>query len=73
MLATGFQRDPRDIRGGIVGRPAPSFDLPRLDGAGRVRLADELAQGKAVVVYFFASWCVPCKQEYPILVRVWDR
>lgn len=73
VLASGFRRDPRDIRAASIGRPAPAFDLPRLDGSGSVRLADELAQGKAVVVYFFASWCVPCKQEYPSLVRVWER
>lgn len=73
VLASGFRRDPRDIRTGTVGRPAPAIDLPRLDGSGRFSLASELAQGKAVVVYFFASWCVPCKEEYPVLVRVWER
>lgn len=49
------------------------FDLEALDGRGRVRLADLQGDGKAVVVYFYASWCIPCKQEYPILVRVWER
>lgn len=73
VLASGFRRDPRDIRAGSIGGPAPSFDLPLLDGTGRLRLADQLAEGKAVVVYFYASWCVPCKQEYPFLVRVWER
>lgn len=73
VLALGFRRDPRDIRGGAVGRPAPAFDLELLDGSGRFALAEQQRQGKAVVVYFFASWCVPCKQEYPVLVRVWER
>lgn len=73
LLASGFRRDPRDIRAGSIGGPAPSFDLPLLDGTGRFRLADQVTEGKAVVVYYFASWCVPCKQEYPILVRVWER
>ena len=71
VLAFGFRRDPQDIRTGTVGRPAPAFDLERLDAPGRVRLAD--LSGKIVIVNFFASWCVPCKEEAPALVRVWER
>lgn len=40
-----------------------AFDLPALDGNGRVRLAD--FEGTPLVVNFFASWCGPCEQELP--------
>lgn len=73
VLTLAFRHDPRDIRSNLVGKSAPVFDLEALDGRGRVRLADFQDDGRAVVVYFYASWCIPCKQEYPILVRTWER
>jgi cytochrome c biogenesis protein CcmG/thiol:disulfide interchange protein DsbE len=51
--------------------PAPRFNLPRLDGGGEVGLAS--LRGKAVVLNFWASWCIPCKKEAPQLERAWQR
>lgn len=48
----------------IVGRPAPAFDLQTLDGQ-RVSLAD--LRGSPVVLNFWASWCIPCREEAPLL------
>lgn len=71
VLMLAFRRDPHDIRTGTVNKPAAAFALDRLDGAGKVTLADHA--GKVVVLNFFASWCIPCKEENPALVRVWER
>ena len=48
----------------ILGRPAPAFDLQTLNGQ-RVELAD--LQGSPVVLNFWASWCIPCREEAPLL------
>lgn len=71
VLTLSFRRDPRDIRTGTVGKPAAAFDLPALDGGGRISL--ETHKGHVVVLNFWSSWCVPCKEENPALTQVWER
>lgn len=71
VLLLAFRRDPHDIRTGTVGKPAAAFALQKLDGSGMLRSDD--AKGKITIVNFFASWCVPCKEENPALVRVYER
>jgi cytochrome c biogenesis protein CcmG/thiol:disulfide interchange protein DsbE len=51
-------------------KPAPAFELPHLTGAGRSSLASY--RGKVVLLNVWASWCVPCRQESPLLER-WQR
>lgn len=54
--------------GGKTAEPR-NFTLPRLDKPGKLELTS--LRGKVVVLNFWASWCVPCKQEAPALESVW--
>lgn len=47
--------------------PAPDFTVRLLDGSGTFTLSRELDGGRPVVLNFWASWCLPCREEMPVL------
>lgn len=55
------------IPSALIGTKAPTLTLPALDGSNTVALTSEAIAGKLTLVNIFASWCVPCRQEHPIL------
>ncbi|MBR0654107.1 DsbE family thiol:disulfide interchange protein [Plastoroseomonas arctica] len=64
--------DPRGVPSTLVGRPVPDFSLPAMEGIDKPALAaaDLRGLGRAAVVNFWASWCVPCIVEHPQLMRL---
>lgn len=66
VLASRFGTDPGLVESPLIGQPAPEFELPTLDGTDSVTLAQ--LRGNVVVINFFASWCLQCRDEHDDLV-----
>ena len=69
LLAVGLRLNPREVPSPLVGKPAPAFALPRL-GAMEQTFSPRDMQGKVWLLNVWASWCVSCRQEHPILVEI---
>lgn len=70
VLASRFGTDPGLVDSPLLGEPAPEFDLSPLEGGDPVALAD--FAGDIVVVNFFASWCLECRNEHEALTSTAD-
>lgn len=68
-MAWGLTRSPDQLPSALVGRPVPEFALAPVKGR-TVGLSSADLQGHVSLVNVFASWCVPCRDEHPILVRL---
>jgi cytochrome c biogenesis protein CcmG/thiol:disulfide interchange protein DsbE len=67
FLAFGLNLNPREVPSPLIGKPAPAFELARLDRPDQTIGPKDLA-GKVWLLNVWASWCVSCRQEHPLLV-----
>jgi cytochrome c biogenesis protein CcmG, thiol:disulfide interchange protein DsbE len=68
ILAIGLKLDPREVPSPLIDKPAPKFALQRLDDAAKTIRLDDM-RGKVWVLNVWASWCVACREEHPLLVE----
>jgi cytochrome c biogenesis protein CcmG/thiol:disulfide interchange protein DsbE len=69
FLMRGLSKDPREIPSPLIGRAAPAFTLPQLAQPEQTWTPQSMA-GKVWLLNVFASWCVPCLVEHPVLLQM---
>lgn len=69
ILGWGLTHDPREIPSTLIGKSVPRFSLPPVQGR-RLGLSDADLKGEVSLVNVFASWCVACREEHPLLLKM---
>jgi cytochrome c biogenesis protein CcmG/thiol:disulfide interchange protein DsbE len=68
FLGVGLGLNPREVPSPLIGKPAPAFELARLDDPA-VKISHADLQGKVWILNVWASWCAACREEHPLLVE----
>ena len=69
FLAFGLTLNPREVPSPLIDKPAPDFSLARLDQPEQTFALTEM-KGEVWLLNVWASWCVACREEHPVLVRM---
>ncbi|HFD80666.1 MAG TPA: DsbE family thiol:disulfide interchange protein [Gammaproteobacteria bacterium] len=69
LLYKGLSLDPHKVPSPLIDKPAPAFSLPLLKDPGKTLSADEL-RGKVWLLNVWATWCVSCRAEHPVLMQL---
>jgi cytochrome c biogenesis protein CcmG/thiol:disulfide interchange protein DsbE len=69
FLFVGLWRDPREVPSPLIGKPAPQFTLAQLHEPAKTLGPADL-KGQVWLLNVWASWCVSCREEHPLLVQL---
>jgi cytochrome c biogenesis protein CcmG/thiol:disulfide interchange protein DsbE len=69
FLFAGLYLNPREVPSPLIGKPVPAFSLPQLAAPDRAFSPADM-KGKVWLMNVWASWCVSCRQEHPLLVEL---
>ena len=69
LLALGLTLNPREVPSPFIGKPAPHFELPRLHSPEATFSPKDML-GKVWLLNVWASWCVSCRDEHPVLMEL---
>lgn len=69
LLGIGLTLNPREVPSPLIGKPVPAFSLPPVLGR-KLGLSDKDLKGQVSAVNVFASWCVACREEHPLIQRL---
>ncbi|ABP34726.1 DsbE family thiol:disulfide interchange protein [Polynucleobacter asymbioticus] len=69
FLAIGLNRDPHELPSPLIGKPAPAFQVPQLEQANKT-FSPESLKGQVWILNVWASWCVACREEHPMLLQL---
>lgn len=72
FLGIGLRLNPREVPSPLIDKPAPAFRVAQLHDAGKT-ISPEDMRGKVWLLNVWASWCVACRQEHPLLVELAKR
>jgi cytochrome c biogenesis protein CcmG/thiol:disulfide interchange protein DsbE len=68
FLAIGLRHDPHEVPSPLINKPAPAFQLTQLREPSKRFSAEEM-RGKVWLLNVWASWCVTCRDEHPLLLE----
>lgn len=68
FLAIGLGRDPHEVPSPLINKAAPAFKLPQLKDPSKSFSAEEM-RGRVWLLNVWASWCISCRDEHPLLIE----